>query len=483
MGDSSVVKRNVIATLRLLGGAALLMPTLAACSSAGSENRPGVGDAARSENPEAVAAGANLAEESRPMQRPNVLVIVADDQRATGTLRVMPKTRAWFQDEGTSFVNAYATTPLCCPSRASILTGRYAHNHGVHTNFDPRPLESSPTLPHHLQDAGYRTAIVGKYLNSWPLEDPPPHFDRWAIEDAYDYYDTTFNVNGRLQNVDGYSTTYLQRKALRFLKSFEHRDWKPWFLYVAPLAPHEPYTPAPRHDRAPVPGWEVPVERDRSDKPSWVRATDVPRGYIGKVAERQQRTLKSVDGLVGRLAKTLARLGEGDDTLAIYLSDNGYLWGEHGLLEKRLPYAPSVQIPLLLRWPGVIQAGRVDRRFAANIDVTPTVLDAVRVKTPRRLDGRSLLERWERRHLLLEYWRDPQLPLPAWSSIISRGFQYTEYRSRSGAVMFRELFDLVNDPAQLENVLVDDDSPTALRAMNLARLLERYRRCSGASCP
>src|SRR5918992_2346675 len=180
-----------------------------------------------------------------PGKQPNVLLIVTDDQRQE-PLATMPATRKWFKASGVTYRNAFVTTPLCCPSRASIMTGRYAHNHGVWNNRSARRLAQDTTLQHRLQTAGFRTALVGKFLNGWPVGKDPDNFHRWAVSDPKKptgYYNESFNLNGRMRKVAGYTTNVISRKSKLFLDVFERRDSSPWFLLVAPFGPHEPYTP------------------------------------------------------------------------------------------------------------------------------------------------------------------------------------------------------------------------------------------------
>ncbi len=420
--------------------------------------------------------------------QPNVLIFLTDDQRADQTLRVMPNTLKWFWRQGVQFRHAFATTPLCCPSRASILTGRYAHNHGVHTNYDPSPLDSRTTLPRYLQLAGYSTAIVGKFLNSWGATRSPPYFDRWAIEDAYQYYNVTFNVRGELTRVLGYSTTYIRGKTVEFLRGFERRDRQPWFLLVAPLAAHEPFTPELRYDSAAVPTRrDNPsiLEAHRSDKPLFVRRQKASPRWTYELPRRQLRTLKSVDDLIGKVMTSLTRLDEESNTLAFFLSDNGYLWGEHGITEKRLPYTPAIRIPLFVRWPGFVASGVVDERLVANIDLAPTILEAAHAvrRQPRSLDGRSLFSPHSRSRLLLEYWRDPALDFPDWASVRARWSQYVEYYGRGGSVLFREYYDLAKDPWQLKNLLGDSLRANDPDVRRWSRQLDRLQACVGRECP
>ena len=372
---------------------------------------------------------------------PNVLIVVTDDQRAHGTLSVMPKVRRYFVRNGTTYTNAFASTPLCCPSRATIFTGRYAHNTRVRKNGHATRLDTTTIFPRLLQEAGYRTALVGKFLNAWPERTPPPYFDRFAtlVLRRGQYVDPTFNVDGFTKRRAGYSTELIGGYAVRALRRFERRDSEPWLLYVATSAPHQPWIPAPRHVNARVGRWRgnpSVLERDRSDKPPFVRATKYRLADAQSVRAGQLRTLMSVDDMVGRIFSTLQRLHEKSGTFAIFTSDNGFLWADHGLGrkmrtgQKRLPYTASVKVPLLLRWPGGERAGATSRRLAGTVDIAPTVLDAAGVaadpaKPP--LDGRSLLRSRKRNRVLLEYWREGNRMYPTWASTRTRSFQYVEY--------------------------------------------------------
>ena len=433
-------------------------------------------------------------------ERPNVLIFVTDDQRAANTMWVMPKTSRYFQRQGVRYPNAFAVTPLCCPSRATILTGRYAHNTGVRGNApgSPRALDRTTLFPRLLQEAGYRTAIVGKLLNSWPLERDPPYFDRWATG-TDPYVDPIFNVNGAVRTVDGYATTLVGRFAQRFLRGFETDDAAPWLLYVAPYAPHFPWVPAGRHRTQPVGAWPgnpAVFEADRSDKPPYVRSFSHHLAEGRDVRRGQLRLLMSADDMIGSVFGTLRRLGEARRTLAIFVSDNGYLWSEHGLGgdgstggQKRVPYTPSVQIPFFLRWPGHVAAGSRDGRITGTVDIAPTVLDAAGIapdpsKPP--LDGRSLLAADSRTRIVLEYWREPRLRIPTWASLRTRRFQYVEYYE-NGRTTFREYYNLVRDPWQLRNLLHDGNRANNPTLAPIATQLQRDRRCTGTTgetaCP
>jgi arylsulfatase A-like enzyme len=416
---------------------------------------------------------------------PNVLIILTDDQRV-GTLGVMPRTVQFFRNRGRMFTRGFVTTPLCCPSRSSIFTGLYAHNHGVLTNGE-HSLPQSVTLQRYLHDAGYRTAIVGKYLNGWPLERNPPYFDRWALGGGSTYRDPVFNVNGSVRTIRGYTTNIVASKAVQSLKAFEATDSRPWFLYLAPKAPHLPSTPAPEYALAPVLEWvknPAVLESDRRDKPPWVQDSQVSRSLVAATRADMLRTLMSVDDRVGRVSRTLGTLGERRGTIAFFLSDNGFMWGEHGLTRKGHPYTHSIKVPLLLRWPGHVASGSRDGRFAANIDLAPTILDAAGITPLAPMDGRSLLRAWSRRHLFTEMFRPGDDKAAGWASVRTKRMQYVEYyddtRSR---VVFREYYRLDRDPWQLKNLLRDGNPANNPDTAWLHRLLRIYRACGGSNCP
>jgi arylsulfatase A-like enzyme len=429
--------------------------------------------------------------QATPEPPPNVLVIVTDDQR-TGTLEVMPETKHRFVEQGVRFPNAFATTPLCCPSRASIFTGRYAHNHGVVTNEGASGLDHASTIQRYLQDAGYLTAIVGKFLNGWDPGETPPFWDRWAIQShpplGSGYFGSTFGVDGSLVEIPGYSTGFVARHSEQLLAEFEDQDDDaPWFMYVAPFAPHPPSTPARRYEDAPTPPWiSTPAteEEDRTDKPQYVQESTVAPELIAERRELQLRTLLSVDDLVRRIMSTLRDLGERGHTLAFYVSDNGFLWGEHGLKAKSNPYEQSVRIPFFLRWPGEVEGGAKDTRPVATVDLAPTILDAAGIPHPSSLDGRSIFEQEGRERMHLEYWRQGQAPAPTWASTWTPEWQYVEYFDDANEVTYREYYDLRSDPWQLHNLLGDADpsnDPAGIDA--LAAQLAADRECVGAQGP
>jgi arylsulfatase A-like enzyme len=444
-----------------------------------------------------LTVGAAVFVASAAAQAPNVLIIVTDDQRATDTMWAMPKTRRYFQRQGVEYPNGFAVTPLCCPSRATIFTGRYAHNTGVKSNGFPGALDTTTVFTRLLQEAGYQTGLVGKFLNSWPVTQAPPYFDRWALG-GNPYRNPTFNVNGNVSSVEGYSTTLIKRYSLRFLRRFEADDPAPWFLYVAPEAPHHPWIPEPRYAGVDLPPWRgnpAVFERDRSDKPPFFQDIDFSIAEGRRVRRHQIRTLMSVDDMVGDIFSTLGSLGEREKTLAFFLSDNGYLWADHHLGgdrrtagQKRLPYTPSVRVPFFARWPRKLAAGTQDARLTGTPDIAPTVLAAAGVPpdpSKTRLDGRSLLEPDTRDRILFEYWNGHDSTwIPTWASLRTRQYQYIEYYSDDDQTRtFSEYYDLVHDPWQLTNLLDDGDPDNDPRTGGLSAQLAADRVCIGTSGP
>jgi arylsulfatase A-like enzyme len=439
-----------------------------------------------------VAATARSSELGTGSHRPNVLIILTDDQRLAGTMMVMPATLHWFGQGGTRFTHAFATTPLCCPARASIFSGLYAHNHTVENNQPGAEVnfDFGATMQASLHAAGYRTAFFGKYFNAWDLSEDPASFDRWAIESPNGptgFWGGTWNVGGTLRKVDEYSTRFIADRGVAFIHASEADDGRPWFLELSTYAPHMPALPEARYANAPVPPLTLDpsmTEADRSDKPPFVQARPRMTRYgLEHARALQLRSLMSVDDLVGRVEAALAATGETRRTLAFFLSDNGTLWGAHGIDGKQTPYLPSVRVPMYVRWPGHIATGAVSGRLVANIDIAPTVLEAAGIRPAVAMDGRSLLDGTKRDHMLLEYWRikHPN-DVPTWAALYTRRYEYVEYDA-GGKVVFREYYDLRHDPWELTNLLHDGIASDDPDVAALHRRLAADRSCSGASCP
>jgi arylsulfatase A-like enzyme len=433
----------------------------------------------------AVTAGPPAA--GQPAGTPNVLIILTDDQRAMDTMEHMPRTVQWFGQGGTTFTEGFATTPLCCPARAAIMTGRLNHNNNVRTNGDQELLDHNSTIARYLDQAGYRTGLAGKFLNLWPVENDPPNYDRWALlrPESTGYYNSQFNIDGTVQTVPTYSTDFIRDYALGLLDTWEVNDDRPWFLQVSPYAPHDPADPAPRHASATFPPWPgnpAVFETDRSDKPPSVR--NAHRTYEEALVdrERQLRTLLAVDDLVDAVFDDLAAKGE-QNTLAFYVSDNGFFWAEHGVRGKNRPYTEAIKIPFFIRWPGHMAAGGVHGSPVANIDIVPTIMAATGIRPLPQypLDGRSLLAGGARKKMLAESW--PPESRGPWASTRAPKYQYMEYYNRdTGAVQFREYYDLTIDPWQLNNLYGDRTPRNDPWAPALTRELEGMKRCVGDRC-
>lgn len=424
--------------------------------------------------------------EPEPERPPNILLVITDDQRATASMQALPTVRRLFGRGGRTFTNAFATTPLCCPSRASIVSGRYAHNHGVQTNDDGMDLDPDATIQRHLQDAGYRTAVVGKYLNRWDPNVNPRHFDRFAVWLRGIYRHSSWNVDGRVRRPEGYTTGLMTGFAERFLRAFEKDDDAPWYLWLGPNAPHSPYSAEHRYKGAKTNGWDGnPATRDRdvSDEPAFVARSQSSTQHARQIRRKQLRTLYSVDDQVAQVFDLLRELGEERDTLAIFMSDNGFLWGEHGIVGKRYAYTQSIQIPLMIRWAGHVEPGSVDDRLAANLDLAPTLLEAAGVPAPNSYDGVSLLGAGTRERLLVEQWGDEETYVPTLASLRTDDYQYVEYYDRAGTVVAREYYDLEADPWQRRNLLGDATTRNDPVVRALARRLREDRSCRGARCP
>jgi N-acetylglucosamine-6-sulfatase len=445
-------------------------------------------------------------------ERPNVVVLMTDDQTLE-SMRVMPGVRRTLADRGTTFTRSFVSFALCCPSRATFLTGQYAHNHGVLGNRPPtggyRRLDRRETLPVWLQRAGYRTMHVGKFLNRYGQDlgpyHVPPGWDDWhASVDplTYEYYGTMLNENGTLRTYGSdYSTDLYAGRAVELIGRAA-RDDAPFFLSVAFLAPHDggprelddpagmvTPVPAPRHRDLFVAEPLPPSvrasfnEADMSDKPAYLRAFPSIEQQRAEAIEENYRqrleSLQAVDEAVVAIANALRAAGELDNTLLVFTSDNGFFHGEHRMPnEKMLVYEPSIRVPLIMRGPGV-PVGAERRQLVTNADLAPTILDVAEASATKPQDGSSLLP------LLadprLEWGRD--LLIEGAEGFIVRGFAairtyryvYAEYTTGE-----RELYDLERDPHELQSV--HDDPAYAPVQAELARRLRDLRACVGPGC-
>jgi arylsulfatase A-like enzyme len=454
--------------------------------------------------------------------RPNILFILSDDQRWDTTddthspvpgQPIMPGLHSELGGSGIEFVNAFISTPLCCPSRASIYRGQYAHNTGVHSNaganggaddFVPLEGETVATL---LQAAGYRTGFLGKYLNGygalWSGDVPhvPPGWDDWGSFKEPGYFDYELIDNGVIvpygsEEAD-YSTDVLRERAKRFISETVALG-QPFFLHLAFKAPHGPFFPAPRHEGmfSGLAPWRPASfnEPDVSDKPTWVKNTQplppAQQDDIDYTRIRQLEVLQAVDEAIGGstthgitgIMQHLRDLGIADNTLVVYVSDNGWGWGEHRLEGKNKPYEESIRAPMFVRFPKLAPLPRVESKFALNIDLCPTFVDlALRTTDPQptvSFDGVSLLglldgtaSSW-RTDFLTEGWPTGHV----WATVREARWKYTELPLQPGnpnTLFERELYDLETDPLELVNVA--DDAANAQRVADMAARLRQLR--------
>ncbi len=423
--------------------------------------------------------------------QPNILLINLDDMRAPGTLGVMPRVASYFGQQGCTYTQNFSSTPLCSPSRASLFTGRFPHNTGITGNgldAEIAAMDQSATFQGYLHASGYRTAMAGKFMNTVPLSRSPQYWDHWTFMTG-GYTDVSYNVDGTVKKIPGYYSTVLGNQVVQDLNSFEQQDSTPWLIYVAPQAPHAPTTPDTPHANAAVPSWTYPAsfnEADVSDKPSTVSwRGKLNATQVEDLRKAQLRTLMSVDDMVGQIVDEMNRLGEDQNTLAIFTSDNGYLWGEHRILDKRFPYTESQEVPLMMRWDGHITPGSTDDRLISNVDIVPTLLQAAGITPTLKhpLDGVSILSSTRRTELLTEYGRSLDSSLPPWAALRTDTAQYAEwYNATTGALTDREYYNLVDDPLQLVNLLGDGSTANDPNVASWSARLAAARKCVGSAC-
>ena len=430
-----------------------------------------------------------------PAVKPNIVLILADDMRKDD-LKYMPKTRSLLGQQGMRFTNAFVSNAVCCPSRATIMRGQYSHNNGVWTNgggpkggwgaYKANGNERD-NVATRLDGAGYRTALIGKYLNAYRSTAVPSGWDYWFGKFSSQYVDYEVNNNGTIRYYGAtkrdYATDVISGQAQRFIGTSAAQG-KPFFAYVVPTAPHGPFLPAPR-DRRAFDGLRAPHppsfnESDVSDKPPWIK--NRPTFTYADIADinfrykRRAELMQSLDDLVEEVVGKLRATGELKNTYVFFTSDNGFHHGEHRIPEgKWRPYEEDVHVPLLVRGPGVA-AGSTTNRLALNTDFLPTFTNLAGVQTPGYADGRSLRPvikgnstTW-RSAVLLEASRHGS---PAYYGIrTSSGSKYVEYEGG-----LRELYQLGADPYELSNKYDAAAPPAAL-----ASRLQALKECAAESC-
>jgi N-acetylglucosamine-6-sulfatase len=446
------------------------------------------------------------AAKAAPEDAPNVVVVVVDDMRwddygAAGHPFLETPAIDRLAREGARFTNAFATTPLCSPARASLLTGRYAHHHGIVDNT-LRPSHALPVFPIALQEAGYRTGFFGKWhMGNDDL--PRPGFDRWVgMAGQGEAIDPSFNIDGARTRHDGYVTDLLTDEVLRFMAE---RDARPFLVWLAHKAVHpnvvqlddgstgtmtgqpEGFLPAPRH-RGRYAGRTMPRRENAyvppADKPALARTVGdlSPLGRAtattdAEIAGRLEMLL-AVDESLGRIRVALEAAGQLDRTVIVFTSDHGYFYGEHGLNEeRRLAYEESIRVPLLVRYPPRVRAGSQPSGFALGIDLAPTVLELAGAAADPGMDGRSLVPLLEGRNVawrdafLVEYYSDtvfPRILNMGYTAVRTDRYKLIRYRDLAG---MDEFYDLQQDPFELHNRIDAPDAAPQIRALD-ARLHE-----------
>lgn len=463
-----------------------------------------------------------------PSPRPNIVLILTDDQDVTlGSLDYMPRTRNLIARRGMTFTHHFVPLSLCCPSRATILTGLYPHNHQVYTNFPPdggferfdELRHDEATLATALHAAGYRTALIGKYLNGYPGEEDashiPPGWDEWASPvkgSAYAGYNYTLNENGKTvrygSSPDAFMMDVLAGKATAFVRTAA-ASGQPFFLYLGTYAPHKPATPARRHAGL-FPDLQAPRtpsfdETDVRDKPARIRAlkrlTASQIATIDALYRKQMRSLQAVDEAVAALVKALQETGQLANTYILFTSDNGFHMGQHRLDPgKYTPYESDIRVPLLVRGPGV-PAGAASSALTSSVDLAPTIAGLAGATLAVPPDGRSLAPLFHgqapagwRRVVLLEQFEFPPAPpkddktleppdlqdekasaaYPAHVGLRAAELKFVEYGTGE-----REVYDLRKDPDELVNLR----NRVSRKWMNgLAALARALSSCAGEAC-
>ena len=421
----------------------------------------------------------------------NIVLILTDDQRFD-TMWAMPKAQALLADEGVTFTNAFVVNPLCCPSRASILTGKYSHGTGVYTNGGQYGgfgnFDDSSTIATWLHDEGYTTALVGKYLNHYEgTPYIPPGWDQWVAfsDNTGEYYDYDLNVNGVIEHRGStradYSTTLLADYAEDFILTAPER--KPFFLYFSLFAPHGHATPERqyRNQFSNLRGLKKSPafnERNVRDKPKYIRdLSSLDDGEIERLDSERKgtyETLLSVDDAVESVVTALETTGQLDNTLIVFTSDNGNLFGEHRWNYKIVPYEESIRVPLVVRYDPLLNGPIVDDHLALNIDLAPTFAGLAGVDAPGA-DGSDLLlpatgqaQGWRTDFLIesLHYRRHRKGNVPTYCAVRNERYIYVDYQGSAA-----EFYNLNKDPYELENSVNREGAAAPLATMQ-ARLAE-----------
>jgi len=472
--------------------------------------------------------------------RPNIVFILVDDlDSKLNSIDYMQNLQSLMIDHGTSMDDFLITDAVCCPSRTTILRGQYTHSHGVYHNTAPdggfykfnEAGNNDSTLAVWMQAAGYRTALMGKYLNGYPYPTDrtfiPPGWSEWlspAKKNAYDGYDYVLNESGTLveysPNEVNYFTDVMSRKAVDFIQRASADD-VPFFLYLSTFAPHTPSTPALRH-RELFPTITIPItpsfnEADVSDKPPVTSQnpllTDEIVLQLNINYRNRIRSLQAVDEMIAELIKTLEQNGQLENTYIVFTSDNGFHMGQHRLYEgKNTAYEEDIVVPFIVRGPGIPEGQVVPAFLAGNVDIASTITDWAGIVPPSFVEGRSFAgvlagdnipADWRQAYLLEVYATEGeaisseseppataalkifnmQLSLPKFGrqsvAPVLYGLRTTDYKYVEYGDGFVEFYDLLNDPYELDNIASTTD-PAILK--HFSEWLQALSVCSGKEC-
>ena len=420
-------------------------------------------------------------------KRPNIVVILSDDHRAD-TMSNMghPFIKTPHLDrlakEGVKFTNAFATTPLCSPSRGCFLTGLYAHRHGVKNNYTPWN-DKNVTFLEHLKNDGYKNAFFGKWHMPGKLPDLlGKALDRFVTFTASGgqglYFDCPLIIDGVVTERKGkYLTEDLTDLALDFIRQ---EKTGPFCVYLAHKAPHQPFSPPPELKKL-----YADADVSRTLPPeyhAWIHQKEGSTyyGVMGSVGEKYldyYRVITAMDQQIGRVLSELDRLGIADNTIVVYASDNGYMWGEKQLIDKRFPYEEATRIPMIVRYPAKIKnPGRSSTEMVLSVDVAPTLLQLAGLQIPGAMQGMSLAPVLAnkkdrlRNSIHLEYFKDFPYNVPAWDAVRTDHFLYVEYEGQKGA----ELFDIQKDPRTMHNLIATEECKSVLT--ELQEMMKNYLR-------
>lgn len=452
---------------------------------------------AQSSNDDAKASSAKSAQNTS--NQPNIVFVLTDDQRydAMGFLNPELKTPNMdrMAENGIHFKNAFVTTALCSPSRASIITGNYMHDHGIVDN-NTKFGDGAAFFPAKLQEAGYETAFIGKWHMGGHTDSPQPGFDRWISFAGQGHYLPTdkngkrhvLNIDGTRVEQQGYITDNLNDFTLDFIKKQDGTN--PFFVYLSHKAVHSDFIPAERHKslykdvKMKPPATMADTPENYEGKPLWVKnqrnswhGVDFPYHSELDVMEYKRRynqTLGAVDDGLGEIFKTLEEKGMMDNTIVFLMGDNGFMFGEHGLIDKRNAYEESMRVPLLAMGKNVAK-GKVVEDVVAGIDIGPTMIDIAGAPTLGNVDGLSFKDQLQtggsasewRDGLLYEYFWEYNYPhTPTTFAVRTDKYKLIQYH---GVWDTEELYDLQNDPQETNN-LIEDESLIEVRVDLRAKL-------------